>query len=662
MSSLSLNLPSWSPRLSLPARLSPRSSTDSAQTQRFAPRFTTPRTSLNKSNTLPGRWRLEDFDLTTQPPMRLHVGSTFFDAGDGLGVRVQYDARSPEDQMRHLQRHEDAAYQHVLSREKLPPDTEDYPLATTEAGVQELLQKVRNGEVELWDSTAHGAHPAVSKGVKGPSKVQVASMPDSSDSAVWKDALLFCLEEGIGFGVVSEADWGAIWLRVWADRQMDAVDEGKTLLILTDDDGKISYDQTIGVSLLKAEGISYRCMTSKNFLRTGRPLIYAAWNKEDEMVRRLFANERVWLYLRHRKCDGQTPLHVWAARGHLHHISSAVLKGAEVGAKTFQGYTALHFACEGGHEAGIELLLRAKAAADTPARRGATPLFLGGMKGHAAAIRLLLAARADVDATTDSGTSTLSVAAQMGHEVAASRLLEARATVDLAKLEGGTPLFVASSKGHKGMVKLLLAAGARADLTEKNGASPLFMACQKGHEPTVKVLLEAQAQVDQAMSDGASPLFIASQNGHQATVQALLQGRAEVDLVEQHGASPLLMASQEGHKAVVKMLLAEGADANLVLDDGTGPLYVASRNGHEATMRQLLLARADVDLAAKDGATALHLACHHGHEAGVAALLRAGGRLEVEHRSGATPMSLARKAGHDSVVKRLLAARACCHI
>ncbi|CAM9726140.1 unnamed protein product [Pylaiella littoralis] len=112
-------------------------------------------------------------------------------------------------------------------------------------------------------------------------------------------------------------------------------------------------------------------------------------------------------------------LHISARHGHLAVTKMLTKAGADVEARTCDGFTPLHLAAEQGYSEVMKVLIGAGASIDPRLEcSGETPLYSAALAGHVEAVRILLGAKANPLATTTAHEVVdipLDVAAGFGH-------------------------------------------------------------------------------------------------------------------------------------------------------------------------------------------------------------------------------------------------------
>ena len=134
-------------------------------------------------------------------------------------------------------------------------------------------------------------------------------------------------------------------------------------------------------------------------------------------------------------------IHDAAFEGNIGAVKQHIAAGADVNAKTEDGWTPLHGAAVSGKNEIVELLIAEGADINAKNRGGVTPLYDAAFKGHKEIAELLIAAGADVNAKGKIGTTPLQAAAMFSHKEIVELLIDAGADVNVKDHEfGETPL------------------------------------------------------------------------------------------------------------------------------------------------------------------------------------------------------------------------------
>ncbi|KAI9765703.1 MAG: hypothetical protein M1839_005398 [Geoglossum umbratile] len=337
--------------------------------------------------------------------------------------------------------------------------------------------------------------------------------------------------------------------------------------------------------------------------------------------------------------DKLTPLH-WAAIGGGEVEARELLgMGADVNARSADGWTALHHAAGRGYGAVVQLLLENGADVDAKDDDGCTALQVTAITGQETVARALVDFGATVAAKDAFGWTALHRAARGGHMAVAQLLLEKGADVAKETVQGSTALHAAAENGKEDVARFLLEKGADvaakdtkgmtalhrtadAAITRRddNGSTPLHRAVGRGHEAMVRMLLAKGADATARDINGLTPLHVAASGQDRLVMQLLLEKGAQVDAKDDMGHTPLHVAAFRGHEAVVRLLLEKGANVNMQDGQGWTALLSAAVGKHIAVMEALLEGDADILVKDKEGHTALSCMAVEGFEA-VAQLL-----------------------------------------
>lgn len=185
--------------------------------------------------------------------------------------------------------------------------------------------------------------------------------------------------------------------------------------------------------------------------------------------------------------NGQTPLHVAAARGHLKAAQLLIGRGAKIDLADMVGQTPLFYACQ---EEIVQLLLARGARVDTRDTFGNTLLHYADDRKIA---ERLVRAGAEVNATNNGGKTPLhravGSAAYDGNKDMVFWFIAHGADVDYQVFENGfTALHSAAFNGNKVMAKTLLAAGANPNKADNKGNTPLQIAQEYYKDNIVRLL------------------------------------------------------------------------------------------------------------------------------------------------------------------------------
>eukprot|EP00951_Prasinocladus_malaysianus_P004566 scaffold32129_cov39-Prasinocladus_malaysianus.AAC.1 len=142
-------------------------------------------------------------------------------------------------------------------------------------------------------------------------------------------------------------------------------------------------------------------------------------------VSRLLASDKRHVIVKQRFRNGNTALHVAAAKGHTDVVRMLCWSGSEIDAQeNIRGATSLLVAAYNGHREVVKALLQLGAAPDMTDRNGQTALFCSSVEGHVDTVKALLQAGADVNAVDHTNATALHVSARAGHKAVVRCLLK----------------------------------------------------------------------------------------------------------------------------------------------------------------------------------------------------------------------------------------------
>ena len=321
----------------------------------------------------------------------------------------------------------------------------------------------------------------------------------------------------------------------------------------------LHWASVFGIDAIVATLVGVGCDTNQMDCLGNTPLVWAAWNGHEGVVRILLGPGGVNPETPNR--SGQTPLCFAARKGH-EGVVKILLGRGDVNPDRAERYgqTPLCYAAANGHEGVVKILLgRGDVNPDKPDGASEMPLCCAAASGHEGVVKILLS-RGDVDPDRPNrpGDAPLLCAVDSGHE-GVVRILLGLANVDPEKSGnfGRVPLHVAAWRGHEGVMKMLLGRGdVNPDKSNQHGDTPLKCAAWKGHEGVVKILLaRGDVNPNKPDKDGQTPLWCAVWNGHEGVVEILL-GRDDVNpnIPDNQGRTPLQCAVERGYAGVIALL------------------------------------------------------------------------------------------------------------
>uniref|UniRef100_A0A8C6L2I1 Ankyrin repeat domain 44 n=1 Tax=Nothobranchius furzeri TaxID=105023 RepID=A0A8C6L2I1_NOTFU len=326
--------------------------------------------------------------------------------------------------------------------------------------------------------------------------------------------------------------------------------------------------------------------------------------------------------------QGQTPLMLAVAGGHLDTVSLLLERDAHVNMANSHGLTALHLGLLCGQEECVQCLLEHEASVLLGDSRGRTAIHLAASRGHASWLSELLSIACSESPSLPplrdhGGYTPLHWACYYGHEGCVEVLLEQKgcrcidgnpftplhcATLSLWRFESAavglhriirfcscrTPLHAAAFAGHVDCVNLLLSHDAPVDSVDQSGRSALMMAAEKVCSCAPEVLLtSAGASLSLADQDGNTALHLACSNVGEECVLLILEKLSDASLINATNAAlqtPLHLAARSGLKKVVQELLSRGASVQTVDENGLTPALACAPSREVADCLALILA------------------------------------------------------------------------
>ncbi|MGB7922728.1 MAG: ankyrin repeat domain-containing protein [Pyrinomonadaceae bacterium] len=144
-------------------------------------------------------------------------------------------------------------------------------------------------------------------------------------------------------------------------------------------------------------------------------------------------------------------------------INSLIAEGADVDARSEDGWTPLMLATIKGHTEVVLALLKQGADVNARNKKGWTALMFAVSMGDLETMRALLAGRAEIDARDNDGKTALMQATGENNIESLRVLIEAQADVNVVDRLGETALTIAARRGYAEVVELLKRAGAMGD-------------------------------------------------------------------------------------------------------------------------------------------------------------------------------------------------------
>lgn len=302
--------------------------------------------------------------------------------------------------------------------------------------------------------------------------------------------------------------------------------------------------------------------------------------------------------------SGETPLMEAAERGNLETLRVLLAYGANPNAREANGgQTALMWAISERQSAVTEELVRRGADVHARSNNGFTALMFAAQLGDADSARVLLSSGANPnDIMPKTGLTPLIIAAALGRTKVAALLLDNGANPEAVDADGFTPLHhAARNKEAVEIVRSLLRHRAKLNvrLSQKKptvaasgivlqGATPLGLAAEINNLDAVKVLVDG----------GANPLIPTEKN----TTPLMLAAGAGTDLARPRSPEERAMALQ-----TVRFLVEQGADVNAAGEFGWTALHAAAYQGLNDVIEFLAGHGANLDVKDRFGQTPLSI-------------------------------------------------------
>jgi len=167
---------------------------------------------------------------------------------------------------------------------KWTADGRQAPRRPVEQDRHDMVHKLATGAVTAFDESKleRDSQGRVVPGT-GYTSLATAGLPGNGADFVvgsspganmdWFSSMAFyCALFGIGLAVVFEKHWGAIWFKVWKQNVDHFAAQGKTIIVLTLEGGKIGFAQTMEVLYLIERGYRFVVMPLKEFLVSMDPV------------------------------------------------------------------------------------------------------------------------------------------------------------------------------------------------------------------------------------------------------------------------------------------------------------------------------------------------------------------------------------------------------
>jgi ankyrin repeat protein len=207
---------------------------------------------------------------------------------------------------------------------------------------------------------------------------------------------------------------------------------------------------------------------------------------------------------------GVTPLHdAIGGESEETWVKLLVDAGADISARSADGYTILSWATTCGNPSTVQLLLQRGAIPAIRNSSGDTLLHCPVLGGSAATVGLFLEAGLHIEATNALGETPLHHAAKLNRNDYVFELLRRGANVDAIDMKGRTPLqAILSSRRSTSAARHILHHETLPEVCSSNGREACFPSCrnEKFFHPVVDMLLSAGADIRASRNSTPSPL------------------------------------------------------------------------------------------------------------------------------------------------------------
>ncbi|XP_066935935.1 ankyrin repeat domain-containing protein 42-like isoform X1 [Clytia hemisphaerica] len=296
-------------------------------------------------------------------------------------------------------------------------------------------------------------------------------------------------------------------------------------------------------------------------------------------------------------CDQKfkfTPLH-WAAHfGSLECMHWLLWHGANINARSKDGWSAAHIAAIRGRSKCMQALAANGADLNLVDSREKTPTHLASSHGNSQTLQEILRKGINIEARDNMGWTAAHTAAYHGRTACFQLLVKWGCDITSLDPNGNSLAHLAASEGHVLCLKLIIATckninaiiKARNDMGEK----PIDCAIQYYKKECVDYLKVIEYDVDnpETAEDLSYPAHTSAFKGDLAYLQMIVEtGVASINERDDRNSTPLHKAAGCGQIEVVKWLIDKGADTSLLNRAGETVKDVALRFGKLACAKLL---------------------------------------------------------------------------
>lgn len=329
---------------------------------------------------------------------------------------------------------------------------------------------------------------------------------------------------------------------------------------------------------------------------------------------------------------GRTALHLggWGPAPVLQALLAA---GADVSARTLEGWSPLHSAATARDLTSLTALLATGADVNARDNDGETPLHRAALIRVLPNVAALLAAGADANATTAAGDTPLHYVAgaarvwsarppsaeQMSglfsqDTAIAAALIRAGGDVNARNNGGNTPVGLARKGRNIRLADALVDLGAEPDADDTGAQIPEALVCNwsiavfaVAPVESIRECIDAGADVPNTTLHTVAGTLQENHAFAHHLITVFLQAGADTTARDRDGATPLHLASilyhpnaNRGQSAAVAALLEGGADPNARDEAGATPLHHIARGRFDNAAAAALLLEAGADPNARD--------------------------------------------------------------
>ena len=286
-----------------------------------------------------------------------------------------------------------------------------------------------------------------------------------------------------------------------------------------------------------------------------------------------------------------------------------------------EGQTPLHITAAKGHSACLERLLEINTEkVNARNNSGETALHLAVYNGHVGCLRPLIEYGANLNATNRNGETALHIATKINISEGRQQWADMGRDINEILSSGRTPKHYMNQQNNDDdcLRELVDSRGVNINVTDNDGVTPLIIAACWGKFDRLTRLIDAGADINAVANCGTTALSAAACWGRIDCLRKLLaDGRIRVNEKTNNGNTALHLAAVNGHTATLKLLLADGRiRVNEKTNNGNTAIHLAASNGHRATLKVLLAdGRIPINEKPRGGYTALDFAIKYHHAA-----------------------------------------------